>query len=75
MSNQEATILGELLPYEEKIGEAGDFTFVDVKEYIEAYKKTLDNYEKFWEEIALELDWFKNPQKVLESGEKPYIYK
>jgi acetyl-CoA synthetase len=75
MSNQDATILGELLPYEEKIGEAGDFTFVDVKEYIEAYKKTLDNYENFWEEIALELDWFKNPQKVLESGEKPYIYK
>ncbi len=75
MSDQETTILGEFLPYEEKIGESGNFIFVDAKEYIDAHKKTLDNYEKFWEELALELYWFRKPQKVLESVEKPYIYK
>lgn len=75
MSEQETTILGEFLPYEEKIGESGNFIFVDAKEYIDAHKKTLDNYEKFWEELALELYWFRKPQKVLESVEKPYIYK
>jgi len=55
----EATILGEPLPYEDRIRGVGSFKYVDVEEYFNLHRKTLEDFEGFWASIARELEWFK----------------
>jgi acetyl-CoA synthetase len=37
-----------------------------IKNYDNLYSKSIENIEKFWEEVARELEWFKPWEKVLE---------
>ncbi len=71
----EATILGEPLPYEDRIRGVGSFKYVDVEEYFNLHRKTLEDFEGFWASIARELEWFKPFERVVEPGDHPYVYK
>jgi len=44
----------------------------NVKEYEKLYKYSIENREKFWEEQAEELEWFKKWDKVLDDNNKPF---
>ena len=44
----------------------------NVKNYKETVKYAKENPEKFWEEAAEELEWFKKWDKVFDPSEKPF---
>lgn len=44
----------------------------NVKEYNELYKRSINEREKFWEEQANTLEWYKKWDKVLDSSKKPF---
>lgn len=44
----------------------------NVQEYDNLYKYSIDNREKFWEAQALELDWYKKWDKVLDDSNPPF---
>jgi acetyl-CoA synthetase len=71
----EATILGEPLPYEERIKNIGSFKHVDVEEYFNLHRKSLEDFESFWASVARELEWFKPFTKVVEPTDYPYVYR
>lgn len=43
-----------------------------IPEYDQKYKESIQNLEKFWEEEALKLQWFKKWDKVLDDSNKPF---
>jgi acetyl-CoA synthetase len=73
---EEPRILGEALPFEEKI-ELKNWAgrHVGIESYFEYHRKTLENFEEFWLSVAKELDWFSPPSKAVEPGDYPYVYK
>jgi acetyl-CoA synthetase len=66
--------LTEVLLKEEKIYKASEeiISKANVKNYQEAVKMANENAEKFWEEAAGELEWFKKWKKVLDDSKKPF---
>ncbi len=45
----------------------------NVKEYDKMYKYSIENPEKFWEEQAGHLDWYKKWDKVLDKSNPPFF--
>ena len=43
-----------------------------IKDYESMYKYSIENREKFWEEQADNLEWFKKWDKVLDASEAPF---
>ncbi|MGC8948444.1 MAG: acetate--CoA ligase [Thermoprotei archaeon] len=74
--SEEVTLLGEALPFDEKI-ELNNWRsrHVSINSYLEYHKKTIDDIEGYWGSIAKELEWFSPWEKVLEPGDYLYVYK
>jgi acetyl-CoA synthetase len=72
----EVKILGEALPFEERIEMPNWISrHTKVESYWEMHRKSLQDYENFWASIAKELDWFAPFEKVVEKGDYPYVYR
>jgi len=66
----------EALNFEEKIVlESWSDRNASVEEYLEMHRGSLERFEEFWASVASELEWFKAPEKVLERGDYPNVYK
>jgi acetyl-CoA synthetase len=73
---EEVKILGEALPFEERIEMPNWISrHTKVESYWEMHRKSLQDYENFWASIARELDWFAPFEKVVEKGDYPYVYR
>ncbi|MEM4311649.1 MAG: acetate--CoA ligase [Nitrososphaerales archaeon] len=73
---EEVTIVGEVLPFDEKIElENWKDKHVSIKDYLDYHRKSIEELEEFWGSVAKELEWFKPWEKVLEEGDHPYVYK
>jgi len=73
---EEVKILGEALPFEERIEMPNWISrHTKVESYWEMHRKSLQDYENFWASIAKELDWFAPFEKVVEKGDYPYVYR
>jgi len=46
---------------------------IDPNDYENAVKKGKTDLEGFWEEAAMELDWFRKWDKVLDRSEAPFF--
>ena len=44
----------------------------NIQEYDEMYKRSIEDREGFWEEIAGEFEWYKKWDKVLDESNKPF---
>ena len=76
MGEEEVRILGEPLPFDEKITlENWSHRFVDIATYMNYHRKTIEDLEAFWGSVAKELDWFKPWDRVLEKGDYPHVYR
>jgi hypothetical protein len=45
-----------------------DKALVSEKQYDEMYKRSLDNPEEFWAEMATRIDWFRAPEKIKDTS-------
>jgi acetyl-CoA synthetase len=45
----------------------------NIKEYDELYKHSIENPEKFWEEQAGYLSWYRKWDKVLDKSNPPFF--
>jgi acetyl-CoA synthetase len=72
----ETRILGEPLPFDEKIEIPSWVSkHVKIESYWDFHKRTVEDYEGFWASVAKELDWFAPFEKVVEKGDYPYVYR
>ncbi len=60
------------LPFEEKISPHGIQKLVSEDAYKEFHNKTVNSYRNFWANVALELEWFKPWEKVLDETNPPF---
>src|SRR2546428_7109914 len=72
----QAEILGEALPFEERI-ELGNWVHkrVDVETYSKFHQTSVLDFEARWEEAAKEFEWFKPWDKILAKGDHPFVNK
>jgi len=73
MSNE---ILGEALPFDEKIVlKSWAHRNVSEQEYLEYHRKSVENFKESWESVAKELEWFTPWEKVMEETQNKNVYK
>ncbi len=48
---------------------------IDIKTYWEIHRKSLENFEEFWSNVARELEWFKPWDTVVTADPAPPFYK
>nr|MEB3859895.1 acetate--CoA ligase [Desulfurococcales archaeon] len=70
-----AAILGEPLPFEERVLVKGWPKTVSVEEYKRLHRESLERFEEFWSKIARELEWFEEFSRVYEQGDHPHVYR
>jgi acetyl-CoA synthetase len=69
-------IMGEPLPFDEKIVPPGySQRVVDPETYFAFHKTSTADIEAFWGRVAEELEWFKKWEKVMVPGEYPNVYR
>jgi acetyl-CoA synthetase len=72
----ETRILGEPLPFDEKIEIPSWVSkHVKIESYWDFHKRTFEDYESFWASVAKELEWFTPFDKVVDKGDYPYVYR
>ncbi len=72
----ETEILGESLPFEERI-ELPNWASrrVELKAYVESHKSTIKDSASQWEAVARELEWQTPWREVLTAGDHPHVAK
>ena len=75
MNKQQERELTEVLSSSQKIYRPSKKIIknANVKDYEGTLKKVARNPEKFWEEAAQDLEWFKPWNKVLDASKKPFF--
>jgi acetyl-CoA synthetase len=73
---QEIKILGEALPFEERIELPSWLSrHIKIESYWEIHRKSLQDYEGFWASVAKELEWFTPFERVVDRGDYPHVYR
>ncbi|MCE4612953.1 MAG: acetate--CoA ligase [Desulfurococcales archaeon] len=70
-----ASILGEPLPFEEKIIIKGWPKNSTLEDYKKLHRESLEKFEEFWASVARELEWLREFSKVYERGDYPHVYR
>src|SRR5690348_14466523 len=72
----ETEILGESLPFEERI-ELPNWVYrrVDLKTYQASHDSSVKNSSSEWGRIASELDWLRPWDQIVSEGDHPYVKK
>ena len=74
--SDEVKLLGESLPVGEYIQLPNwKNRHVDIKTYMEFWRKSVEEHEKFWESMAKEIEWFSPWEKTLQQGDYPHVYR
>ncbi|MCX8202932.1 MAG: acetate--CoA ligase, partial [Nitrososphaeria archaeon] len=70
------TFQSEPLPFDEKIVVKGwENRTVDVETYWRFHQLTTKDFERFWESVASEIEWFRKWDRIVEPGEYPNVYR
>jgi len=62
------------LPFDEYvINKQWEHKYTPISSYKELHKRSIENLEAFWEDVAKELEWFKSWDKVLDASNSPFF--